>query len=243
MRRVLLILMMVLVVPLLISSCIHRQADVNWRTADRSSVGMAPDPATHPQAVVQIYVARAFRWRGAFAVHTWIVTKRQEAAHYTVHQVMGWHVRRGGEAISSITGIPDQHWFGNAPWLITELRGETATAAIDNIENSVRNYAYNHTYRLWPGPNSNTFVATIIREVPELKAEMPALAIGKDFLPDGKFIASPPSGSGYQLSLFGIIGLLIGQKEGLEINFLGLTLGIDPFGLAVKLPGLGRLGY
>ena len=31
-------------------------------------------------------------------------------------------------------------------------------------------------------------------------------------------------------------------NEGLEVNVLGLSLGVDPGGLAVKLPGLGRVG-
>ncbi|MCZ6585936.1 MAG: DUF3750 domain-containing protein, partial [Gammaproteobacteria bacterium] len=35
-----------------------------WRTASRASVGLAPDPATTPEAVVQVYAARAVSWRG-----------------------------------------------------------------------------------------------------------------------------------------------------------------------------------
>jgi hypothetical protein len=31
-------------------------------------------------------------------------------------------------------------------------------------------------------------------------------------------------------------------EEGLEVNLLGLTLGIDPGSLSLKLPILGRLG-
>ena len=45
----------------------------DWRTATRQSSGIAPKPGAHPDAVVQVYAARAFSWRGAFAVHTWIL--------------------------------------------------------------------------------------------------------------------------------------------------------------------------
>jgi hypothetical protein len=31
-------------------------------------------------------------------------------------------------------------------------------------------------------------------------------------------------------------------KEGVEFNLLGLVIGVDPLGLAIKLPGVGRLG-
>jgi hypothetical protein len=34
----------------------------------------------------------------------------------------------------------------------------------------------------------------------------------------------------------------LARREGLEVNLLGLTFGIDPLGLALKLPGVGRIG-
>src|SRR6266567_1839912 len=36
-------------------------------------------------------------------------------------------------------------------------------------------------YRIWPGPNSNSFVATILRAVPELAVSLPPNAVGRDF--------------------------------------------------------------
>ncbi len=67
-------------------------------------------------------------------------------------------------------------------------------------------------------------------------------AIGKDYLGRTTFVAKSPSGTGFQVSVFGVLGLLAAVEEGFEINLLGLTLGIDPLGLALKLPGIGRLG-
>ncbi|MBI3113150.1 MAG: DUF3750 domain-containing protein, partial [Rhodospirillales bacterium] len=57
----------------------------------------------------------------------------------------------------------------------------------------------------------------------------------------GDFVARAPSGTGYQISLFGVLGVLLGVEEGIEINVLGLTFGIDPLDLAVKLPMAGRI--
>ena len=53
----------------------RRRATGDWRTASHRSAGLAPDPASHRDAVVQVYAARTFGWRGAFAVHTWLAAK------------------------------------------------------------------------------------------------------------------------------------------------------------------------
>jgi hypothetical protein len=49
-----------------------------------------------------------------------------------------------------------------------------------------------------------------------------------------------PSGTGWQLSLFGLFGIGLAWEEGVEINVLGLSAGIDLNDLTLRLPGLGR---
>ena len=212
-----------------------------WRMASRESAGIAPDPAAVPEAVIQVYGARAFGWRGAFAVHTWIAVKRHGAPDFTVYQVTGWHRSHGGGVLSSDRGIPDRRWYGATPEIYADLRGPEAEALIGKIEAAVRAYPYKDLYRTWPGPNSNTFTAFVARAVPELGVDLSPTAIGKDYLGAGTFVAASPSGSGYQVSLFGLLGVLAATEEGIEVNLLGLTFGIDPLDLAIKLPGLGRL--
>ncbi len=214
----------------------------DWRTADRSPAGIAPVPAKHPQAVVQVYAARAFNWRGILAVHTWIAVKPRGAPAYKVHQVIGWRVRGGLPAVVSIMDLPDRNWYGAAPEIIADLRGAAAAAAIPKITRAVADYPHAHEYGLWPGPNSNTFVAHVLRQVPELDFGLPVTAIGKDYLPNAGLFDASPSGTGYQLSLFGIAGVMGGYREGLELNLLSLSFGIDLFRPAIKLPGWGRLG-
>jgi hypothetical protein len=46
-----------------------------------------------------------------------------------------------------------------------------------------------------------------------------------------------------QAGLFGAFGVLAGVEEGLEVNVLGLTFGIDPNDLDLKLPFVGRVGF
>jgi hypothetical protein len=214
----------------------------DFRTADRSSAGMAPRAETTPEAVVQVYYARALNWRGIFGVHTWVATKPENAAEYTVHQVIGWRLYRGLPAVVSAPGVADARWFGNEPTIIADLRGEAAAAAIPKIIGAVTSYPYANEYNVWPGPNSNTFVAHIGRQVPELRMDLPATAIGKDFPINGSLVDRTPSGTGYQFSMLGLLGVSMAREEGVEFNLLGLNFGIDFVKPAFKLPFIGRLG-
>jgi hypothetical protein len=200
-------------------------------------IGIAPDPRQTKEALVQIYGARAWDWRGVFAVHTWIALKPRGAPRYTVLQVTGWWPPP--LKVSQVLR-PDRRWHGADPEILYELRGEPAEAAIPKIQEVAQEYP--QEYKVWPGPNSNTFTAYVIREVPELKADLPPTAVGKDFLLNGSWVGLTPSGSGVQVSLKGLLGLMVGIEEGMEVNLLGLSLGIDLKPLALKLPLVGRVG-
>ena len=216
----------------------------DWRTASHESAGIAPDPATTPEAVAQVYVARAWGWRGTFGVHSWVAVKPSGAPAFTRYEVIGWRVLHGGGPALSISNRPaDARWFGSMPVLIAEVRGDGVDAIIARIDAAAKSYPYPDEYRVWPGPNSNTFTAHVGRAVPELKMDLPPTAIGKDYLTNGSVFAAAPSGTGFQVSLIGLLGVLAAIEEGLEINVLGLTFGIDPKDLAVKLPLAGRIGF
>lgn len=213
----------------------------NWREASREPVGLAPDPALHAEAIVQVYAARAVRWRGYFGVHTWIAVKPTDAAAYTVYEVTRWSRRRNGSMVSISERAPDERWYGNAPRLVVERRGPEVDGLIERIDLAARSYRYADDYRVWPGPNSNTFTAFVLRAVPELRADLPPNAIGKDYI-GARLAALSPSGTGGQLSVFGVLGLLAGIEEGVELNLFGMTFGLDPLDLAVKLPFAGQFG-
>ncbi|MBI3043000.1 MAG: DUF3750 domain-containing protein [Betaproteobacteria bacterium] len=213
----------------------------DWRTERRASAGLAPDPATTPEPVVQVYGARCSSWRRYFGVHTWIAVKPSSARAYVVYEVTDARFRRTGSALAIRKRVPDASWYGNAPELLAEKRGDGVDALIARIDKAAREYPYKEKYVVWPGPNSNTFTAHVARAVPELEVDFPPTAIGKDYL-GGKLVATAPSGSGLQVSLFGLLGVLASRIEGFEVNVLGLTFGIDSFSPALKLPLVGRLG-
>jgi hypothetical protein len=223
-------------------AAVARAVGADWRTASREPTGIAPNPATTREAVVQVYAARAWGWRGAFGVHSWIAVKPTAAPAFTIYQVIGWRAYYGGSALVIDQRAPDARWFGAEPELLADMRGPGVDKVIEKIDTAARSYPYPDEYHVWPGPNSNTFVAYVARQVPELRLDLPPTAIGKDYIPGGRAFARSPSGTGYQLSLFGILGVLAGAEEGLEINLLGLTFGVDPMDFAVKLPIVGRIG-
>ena len=213
-----------------------------WWELRRDSSHQAPDPNTE-EAIIQLYSARAARWRGAFGVHTWFATKKSDETRYTRMEVMGYALRWSGRTVRMRQGPPDNYWFGSRPFLLREIRGgEDVDAMIDRLHQAARDYPYDDQYNVWPGPNSNTFIATLARAVPEIGVELPATAIGKDYLPGGRILSTSPSGKGVQFSLRGLFGLLVGLEEGIELNVLGLTAGLDVSPPALKLPGIGRIG-
>ncbi len=224
------------------AGCAALQRDPNWWAARRDSSDQAPDPAATPEAVIQVYAARTVGWKGLLGVHTWIALKPSGADAYTRYEVIGWGVDRGAPAVRKNRTGPDNYWFGSKPDLLVDLRGEGVDPLIARVEAAVAAYPYPATYRTWPGPNSNTFTAYVGRAVPELRLRLPPTAVGKDYLPDGAPAGLSPSGRGVQLSLLGLAGLVVGLDDGIEVNLLGLTFGLDVLRPALKLPGIGRLG-
>jgi hypothetical protein len=211
----------------------------SWRDANWSSTHQLPPAASDPQARVLVFAARAGGWKSVFAVHTWIVVKPSNADAYTRYDVMGF-----GQPVRINLHDPDAFWFSDRPRLVADVRGERAASAIPKIEAAVKSYPYATygSYRVWPGPNSNTFTATVLRAAPELEIAMPPEAVGRDFRADGSFVGLTASHTGVELSIYGLLGAKLGWVEGVEIDFMGLVAGLDLRHPALKIPCFGRLG-
>ena len=212
----------------------------DWRSAARHSAGIAPDPVVYADtAIVQVYAASTFGWRGYFATHPWIIFKRSGESAFTRYDVVGW---RGNPVVQRNYALPDGLWYGARPRLLVDQRGDGVEAMISAVEAAIASYPYAETYSSYPGPNSNTFIAHIGREVPALHLDLPANAIGKDYRPLSNPLGLSSSGRGVQVSLLGLLGLSVGLEEGIEINILGLNFGVDLNSPALRLPFVGRLG-
>jgi len=162
---------------LLFSGC----ANKDWRTASREPAGIAPDPAVTKEAVLQVYGAPTWGWRGWFAIHTWIAAKHSGEASYTVYEVIGWRQYRGLPLVRIEKDAPDRYWFGEKPKLLNQHQGKGVDDLISAVDRAARAYPWPETYKAFPGPNSNSFTAWIARQVPELGLSLPFSAIGSGY--------------------------------------------------------------
>lgn len=240
-RRALLLFVVLYLLPIGIAVGLHQANGIGseWWQADRSSIGHLPPAASHRPAVVRVFAAPTVRWRGIFAVHSWIVVKPEGAAEYTRYDYTAW-----GEPIRVNGFDPDGRWFGRSPEVVFAADGETAAKLIPRLQSAVEAFPWRRRgdYRVWPGPNSNTFVAAVLDAVPEARATLLPTAIGKDYPYDGRWLRRTTSGTGVRLTIGGYAGVTVGWIEGIEVSILGGVVGFDIRRPALKLPGLGRIG-
>jgi hypothetical protein len=138
-RKLLIAFLLLIFVPIGVSATSYRFGDRqgNWQTADRSSAGLLPTASNHPDALIRVYAARTVRWRGIFAVHTWIVFKEKGASHYARYDYTTW-----GEPIRTNGFAPDGRWFGAAPETIVAVDGDNASGLIPKIQHVIENYKF-----------------------------------------------------------------------------------------------------
>ena len=211
----------------------------SWRSADWSSSGMLPQADADADAAIYVLAARTGGLKGALAVHSWIVFKRAGDTSYTRYDKVGW-----GSPVRMNSRAADGMWYSNPPVIVGAVTGAQAARLIPELEAAIAAYPYSQPggYRLWPGPNSNTFVATVLRAVPELRIQLPPEAVGKDYLPLSRPVAVSPDWLNLDISLGGFAGFGIGRDTGIEFRLGGLVFGADVLNPALKLPGFGRVG-
>ena len=170
--------MLAVITPLVLQAC---SSHADWYSASRASAGIAPDPFVTNEAVVHVYGADTWGWRGWFAIHTWIAVKRTGESQYTVYDVVGWRGNYGSGVLGITNDIPDRYWYGSKPRLIKAHQGAGVDELIDAVDQAARIYPWKNSYKAFPGPNSNTFTAWVALQVPELKLDLPFSAIGSSY--------------------------------------------------------------
>lgn len=101
---------------------------------------------------------------GALAVHSWFVVRRDDGG------CERWEVWQtpdaGGTSIGHVhrdLKRPDEGVGGGPPRTLARWEGEAARRIKSVLEN-IESYPHCRRYRYWPGPNSNTFAAWVLRE-------------------------------------------------------------------------------
>ncbi|MCV0396127.1 MAG: DUF3750 domain-containing protein [Rhizobiaceae bacterium] len=215
-----------------------KERPVSWSRADWSSSGLLPAPSTDAPAAVYVLAARTGGLKGAFSVHSWVVLKDEGAADYERYDKVGW-----GEPVRRNHRPADGRWYSNEPRIVCEAHGAEAAAMLPAMRAAIASYPWSRAgdYHIWPGPNSNSFVAHVTRSVPQLGACLPPNAAGRDFAP-GLFAAGlSADGMNLHVTFGGLAGFAIGKAVGLELHFLGLVAGVDILHPALKIPAFGRV--
>ncbi|MEF2550485.1 DUF3750 domain-containing protein [Aurantimonas sp. A2-1-M11] len=208
----------------------------SWHQANWDSARILPSPADSRPAALYIMAARTGGMKGAISQHSWIVVKEEGAASYERWDKVGW-----GMPIRQNHRAADGFWYSNLPVIVVAVTGPAAERVIPQVREAIAAYPFAATggYHIFPGPNSNTFVAHVMRAVPGIAATLPAAAVGRDYPSEGRLVALDPARAELRLSLWGYAGLVIGWESGLEVNFLGLVAGLDPRRLGIKIPAFG----
>lgn len=239
-RRLIWAFLAIFLLPVLAAAAAlaYRGGPTHWSQWDRSVRSQMPSAASHPEARILVMTGRTRGWKGVVAVHSWIVIKGENDRAWRRYDVAGW-----GNPVR-LNWWPPDLWFGTHGEVVLDIRGAPAQALIPRIDKAIEQYRYasDGDYRIWPGPNSNTFIAAILRELPEIGATLPPNAIGRDFRP-WPYLGPTDSGTGVEANLWGLLGFKLGWVEGVEVNLLGLVAGLDVRKPALKVPGYGRVGF
>jgi hypothetical protein len=176
----------------------------------------------------------------AIAVHYWFVVG--DSASRSWHRWEVWQVKdAGGQGIGHVhrdRSHPEGGVGGGPYRLAAEWRG-SAARAICAVFTQVQAYPYRDHYRAWPGPNSNTFVAWVLREA-GLPHVFDPRAIGKDY---GGMLGITASSRPARVQLeMPHLGVRLSLKDGAEVHVLGFTGGLRWSPLAVDTP-FGRLRF
>jgi len=207
----------------------------------------SPRPAATPREPPWLVLVKSARlpdaapWPTRFAHHTWLDVKLGSEAMWWRAEIASsesgvvflpidasrarddtWYSRRGVRLLATIEGEPARRVAEALPRLCKELDARYADG-----------------YLRWPGPNSNTFVADLARELPDLAFVFDANAIGKDW--PGWFDAGVTSSrTGLHLDT-PIAGAALGLRDGVELHALGLTLAVRLWPPSLALPFLPEL--
>jgi hypothetical protein len=165
-----------------------------------------------------------------------LVRKEGEPSWRSIELGSGAHVVPDGEAERVAHEAGDVAVHG--VW-----RGPRAAAFIECIEREAVELTprAHRDYRFWPGPNSNTYVDTLLRRC-RIPGTLPATCVGRDWR--GAIGASVTSGrTGVQLET-PVFGIKIGLREGIEIHIGTLAFGIAFWPPAIIVPfATGRIGF
>jgi hypothetical protein len=135
-----------------------------------------PARQAYPRHILKVELRAApLPFIGAIAVHCWFVVAGERWEVWQTKNAGGTcigHVHRGLK--------PPEDGVGGGPSHVVARWEGDAAQRIAAVLNQVEKYPYRERYRSWPGPNSNTFVAWVLREA-RVEHRLPWRALGRNY--------------------------------------------------------------
>ncbi len=157
----------------------------SWKDTSCKSTNSIPLSLT--EEMIYIMHSKLYSWRGAIAYHSWVSVVTDSYTNYEIidNEDLAKHlnidcIENPNNLTFKNNRTADNLWFGNYP--IVGFKYHAADKSIgERLEHNFKEYPYKEKYRSIPGPNSNSYVSYLIRNISELNYTLPLKALGRNF--------------------------------------------------------------
>ena len=191
-----------------------------------------------PDAVVvvkDVRIPKTEPWPSRFARHSYVEFRQNPQSQWRRLEI---RTPKSGIEHTEITD-EEAHApvrFGEKVRVLAQFTPEGRVVKGARLEELARSYD-DSVYRPWPGPNSNTFIEHLLRETDGVWAVLEHNAVGKEH---GLYAGPTAGGTGLEVQTT-YLGGAVGLREGVEINLLGLTVGVRIWPPAILIPILPEI--
>jgi len=179
-------------------------------------------------------------------VHCWFEGRDKECKEFRYEVWLSTDVDPGkpplpgfqqrGHVMRNLFELGESIGFGD-PWQQGDkVTGDNASDILDSIEAESSKYEYTNIYLPVPGPNSNTYIATLARNS-GFTVDLPSRAVGQHF---GLFGAGVTAARDSVEVRTPVLGVQVGNTVGASV--LGLTVGVRFWPPSIRTP-FGGIGF
>lgn len=170
-------------------------------------------------------------WYTRWAEHVWVDWKCEGIWHRIEWDDIDY-IRT--YELDELAAFADERWERGVAVHRT-FDGPKAQRIVAKILVTAKRYPCVQGYRAWPGPNSNSFIDWLAREL-DMPLVLPPNAIGKDFV---TWVHAGVTTSDTGLEFESLpLGIEVGLREGVEVHVLGIAFGVGLWPPSLKLPFL-----
>ena len=170
-----------------------------------------------------------------FATHTYVDYRLDSDSDW--YRVEVTHPKSGVRTVKlKEDAVHEKIRWNERVRILSQTNGQKHSNLIRDIRIFAKSYD-DSVYRSYPGPNSNTFIEKMTREVDGLSAQLDHNAIGKEI---GFHFGKTSGGTGIELQT-PVLGVAVGLKEGVELNVIGLSAGLSFWPPSLRVPFLPRI--